>query len=405
MEPAIFILVVFVLARVCGRAAERLHQPSSVGEVVAGAVLAVVLAQPFLPAGADWGVHAEGPLLSGIAEAGIFLLLLRAGVEMEPSEIVQNSRRALIVAVGGSVVPLALGAGFAWLVLPDGPLKAAQALIVGTGLAISAVPVAAKVLMELGVLHQRVGEVILAAAVFDDILALILLAAITGMIGGAELDVAGVLLLVGSVVVFFAITSALGSYVIPRIWPWLGRHGVPMSLSGLLVLAFAFGLLATALGLDFVLGPFVAGLFFEQAKVGSETFERDKHVLDVVTFGALGPLFFASIGLRLDLHALIETPAFLAALLAIAFFGKIAGAGIAARLSGLDRRDSLSVGLGLSGRGAIELVIADLALRSGAFRPPPGGDAIVENLFSALVITAVVTTIATPLLLRQTLKR
>jgi Kef-type K+ transport system membrane component KefB len=100
MEPAIFILIVFVLARVCGRAAERLHQPSSVGEVAAGAVLAVVLAQPFPPAAADWIVHTEGPLLSGVAEAGIFLLLLRAGVEMEPSEILQNSRRALIVAIG-----------------------------------------------------------------------------------------------------------------------------------------------------------------------------------------------------------------------------------------------------------------------------------------------------------------
>lgn len=403
MEQAAFILAVFVGARVMGRIAERLHQPSSVGEVIAGAVLALALAQAWPGLSMAWLGYAEGPTFEAIVGAGVFLLLLRAGVEMEPSEILQNSRTALWVAIGGSVLPLALGAGLGWLVLPAGPLKPAQMLILGTGLAISAVPVAARVLLELGVLHQRVGEVIITAAVFDDVFGLVLLAAVAGMIAGTPVGAPGVLILIGEVVVFFVLAGSIGHFAVPPMLAWLARHGTSMPVSGLIAVAIAFGLLAEGLELHFVLGPFMAGLFLERARVGEAAFERVKHVLDVVTFGALGPLFFASIGLKLDTTAVVETPVFLAALLFIAFAGKVAGAGLAGRWSGLAPRDALSVGVGLSGRGAIELVIADVALRTGAFHPPPGGDPYVENLFSALVITAVVTTILTPVLLRRTL--
>lgn len=407
MDAFAFILALFVAARVLGRLAQRLHQPASVGEVLAGAGIAVMLAAwPGLAPSADGhGAGPGGPLLAGLAQAGVFVLLLRAGVEMAPSELLANSRASLLVALGGSLVPLAAGGAFAWAVLPESDLKPAQALILATGLAISAVPVAAKVLLEFGLLHKRVGEVILAAAVFDDVLALVLLAAIAGMVAGTPITALGLLGLVTQVAVFFVVTGVAGRVAIPRLWPWLHRHGTGMTLSGLLVLAGGFGLLAEALGLHAILGPFVAGLFFEQAQVGKRTFEQAKHVLDALAFGVLAPLFFASIGLRLDLGAVQEAPLFLAALLAIAFAGKILGAGAGAQLAGLGPRESLAIGVGMSGRGAIEIVVADLALRAGALEPPPGGDPVVDNLFSALVITAIATTVVTPWLLRRVLGR
>lgn len=403
MPDLAFVLVLFLFARVLGRFAQRLHQPVSIGELLAGAAVALALAAaPGLTAG--FGPAPGGDVLPALAEAGVFVLLLRAGVEMEPAELARTAGTAGWVALGGSLLPLALGCALGWAVLPAGELKPAQTLILGTGLAISAVPVAARVLLEFGLLHQRVGEVILTAAVFDDVLALALLAAIAGMVAGTPVTAQGLLLLVGQVGLFFAVAGLAGRWAIPRLWPWLHRHGTGMTLSGLLVLAGAFGLLADALGLHAILGPFVAGLFFEQARVGRHAFEQAKHVLDTVAYGALGPLFFASIGLHLQADAVVQAPLFLLALLAIAVAGKVLGAGLAAHWAGLTPRESLAVGVGMSGRGAIEIVVADLALRSGAFEPPPGGDPIVESLFSALVIVAVATTLATPWLLRRVLR-
>jgi Kef-type K+ transport system membrane component KefB len=155
--------------------------------------------------------------------------------------------------------------------------------------------------------------------------------------------------------------------------------------------------------MHFVLGPFVAGLFFDGAHVGDAAFARTKHVIGALTLGFLGPIFFASIGLRLDPGAIATIPGFLAALILIAFAGKLIGAGLPAYWAGLDRRHALAVGVGMSGRGAMELVVASIAEKAGVFASADGPDPIVGNLFSALVLTAVITTLLTPVLLRWVL--
>ena len=340
-----------------------------------------------------------------VGEIGIFLLLLFTGVEMEPKEIAGHSREAVLVAAGGLLLPLALGIGLGWLVLPPSELKQGQALIIGIGLSISAIPVAAKVFMELGQLHQPVGEIVIAAAVIDDVLGLVLLAVAAHLITQGNLpDLASVFLLLGAVLVFFAVTVATGRLLYAPLWRRLVTWRVPgISLTALLALALAFGLLAELLGLHFVLGPFVAGLFFEKHSVGAATYERAKQVIGTVTFAFAGPVFFAWIGLQLDLAALATVPGFLAALLAAAIFGKLIGAGLPALWSGLDARQALAVGIGLGGRGAVELVIASVAQKSGLFLAGNGSHPIVANLFSALVITAVVTTLLVPIGLRWVL--
>ena len=152
--------------------------------------------------------------------------------------------------------------------------------------------------------------------------------------------------------------------------------------------------------MDFILGPFMAGLFFDPKVLGEQPFAQVKSSIADLTDGLLAPLFFLSIGIRVDLGAVIAVPAFLAALLAAAFFGKLIGAGGPARLAGMPTREALAVGVGMSGRGAVELVIASVALEAGLFDQP---DPIVSNLFSALVIMAVVTTLVTPAGLRRLL--
>jgi Kef-type K+ transport system membrane component KefB len=401
MDGIAQLLIVLVGARVMGRLVVRLHQPASVGEIAAGVVLAL-LATGFLSSVPWVAGLSDSPMVYYGGQAGIFFLLLFAGVEMRPDEIVGHSWQAVAVALGGMILPLCLGGGLAWIVLPDSDLRAAQALVVGAGLAISAIPVAAKIFLEFDLLHEPVGEIVIAAAVIDDVLGLMLLAIVTGMVAnGAPPGNADILIKFGKIIGFFVVAGLAGVHVLPRLWRFLhdiDRPGV--CLGGLLAVALAFGLIADALGMHVVLGPFMAGLFFEPARIGAAAYERVRHTLDALTSGVLGPIFFASIGLGIDLGAMIEVPAFLAALIAIAILGKVAGAGLPAYWSGLERRQAFAVGVGMSGRGAVELIVASVALQAGVFHHPGGPHPILDNLFSALVLTAVVTTALMPMMLR-----
>lgn len=401
MTAILEVLVVLLVARVFGRIAVACHQSSSIGEILAGVVLALALVS--LPVEVPWLAGLKGSeAVEVIGEVGIFLLLLLTGIEMEPKEIAEHSREAVLVACGGMLLPLALGCLLGWAVLPPSELKQGQVLIIGIGLSISAIPVAAKVFMELGLLHQAVGEIVIAAAVIDDILGLVLLAVASHLIIQGDLpDLAALLLLLGAVGVFFGIAIGLGLYVYGPLWRWLhAHHGDAMSLSALLLFALALGALAELLGLHFVLGPFVAGLFFEKGRVGVDAYERVKAVVGTITSAIAAPVFFAWIGLQLDLDAFTTVPGFLAALIALAFLGKLIGAGLPAYWCGLGRRHALAIGIGLSGRGAVELVIASIAQKSGLFLAGNGAHPIVSNLFSALVITAVATTLVVPIGLR-----
>jgi Kef-type K+ transport system membrane component KefB len=405
VEHALQILIVVVATQIFGRLATRAHQPASVGEIFAGIVLAVGFAAyagdaPLLAA------IVASPAVEQVAQIGIFFLMLYAGVELRPQEIAANSRVSLRVALGGLVVPLAAGTAFAWFVLPPSDLKQAQALVVGTALAITAIPVAVKVFLELGLLHRPVGEIVVSAALFDDVFGLLLLAIVTNLIALGQLpDGYSMVHLLVQAAGFFALTGVLAYYGYPLIWRHIEALTIPgLRLIVLLAVGVGFGALAEHLGMHFVLGPFMAGLFFEPDRIGADAYERQKAVLRPVTLGILGPVFFAWIGMQLDLGAFAAVPWFLAGLIAIAFLGKLIGAGLPALWSGLGRRDAAAVGIGMSGRGAVELVIISIALTAGVFERPQG-DPIVAHLFSALVITAVVTTALTPVLLRLVLVR
>jgi Kef-type K+ transport system membrane component KefB len=401
MEHALHLLILLVLTRLGGELFERIRQPASMGEIAAGIALLLLAALPFAP---PLLVELpDSPFLEIAAEFGIFAVLLFAGVEMRPREIVAQSAAALAVALGGVIVPLAGGLALAWVFLPETPLKLAQALLVGVALSISAIPVAVKVLMELQLLHRRVGETIVSAAVLDDVIGLVLLAIVLSVIRtGSVPDANMILVLLGKVGLFFAVAVAAGMYLEPAFYRSVARLRIPAPLfSGLLIVAVSYALLAEALGMDFVLGPFIAGLFFDPDAVGEEGYASVRAGLEDVTNGLLGPLFFASIGVRLDVGAVMAVPVFLVLLLAVAFLGKLIGAGLPARLAGLSTREAAAVGIGMSGRGAVELVVASIALEAGLFGQ---ADILVSNLFSALVITAVVTTMVMPVALRAVLR-
>jgi Kef-type K+ transport system membrane component KefB len=402
MDVFLQLLIVLVLARLCGEGAERLGQSSSVGELIAGVALAAAagLAGGVVPV---LGGLADSQALDTVADLGIFFLVLLAGIEMKPTDIARASRGALAIAVGGMLLPLAGGVGLAWVFLPPSELKPALALVVGVSMAITAIPATVKVFSDFKLLHARVGELVVAAAIFDDVFGLFLLAVLTAVIQTGqvpELSTLAILLL--KVTAFFAVTIALGVHVYPRISKGIrAMRAAAVEFSAVVGVALAYGWLAEALGMHWIMGAFMAGLYFEESRVGRRAYNDLKLIVGAVTGGLLGPMFFAWIGLKVDLGTFSAVPSFLILLIAVAFAGKVIGAGLPARWIGLPRREALIVGVGMSSRGAMELVVLSIVLEAGLFAAVNGTDPVVANLFSALVIMAMLNTLLSPLLLRR----
>ncbi|MDX1646670.1 MAG: cation:proton antiporter [Longimicrobiales bacterium] len=401
MHLLYILLILLLVTRIFGELAVRLKQPALVGELTSGILLGIVIRQwpsaiPFL---AELG---ENEIFQALTDLGVFFLMLLAGLEMRPKDIVEASARSIVIAVSGLLLPLTAGFALAWWFLPDSSVKIAQAAFVGTALAITAVPVAVRVLMDLGQLDTRAGRIIVSAAVFDDVLSLVILAVLVALINTGELpDTAGMLQLFLGVVVFFVVTVTVGVYLLPRLAPLIDRlRSDEFDFTLLLIVGFAFAVLAERLGLHFILGAFMAGLFFMRRTVDEGTYSSVRERVSGVTSGFLGPLFFASIGLHLQVDAVGTAPLFLGLLIAAAFATKLLGAGVPAYLSGMPGRASLAVGMAMSSRGAVELIIADVALEAGLFERPEPTPGIVDALFSSVVIVAIVTTLLVPICLR-----
>lgn len=403
MDLFYVLLVLLVLTRAFGEAAERLNQPALVGELIAGIALGAIVAR-FPGQFPDLADLAHNNVFAAIRDLGMFFLMLYAGVEMQPQKILQRSTGSLLVALGGMLVPLTLGILLGLAFLPESPLRPAQCLFLGTALAITAVPATVRILTDLGKLNTRVGETIVSAAVFDDILSLILLAWLTGIIGAEEPPgIVDFAILSGKVILFFALTAVIGLAG----FPWGGRfmHRLrvhELEMSAVLIGAFAFAVLAEILSLHFIVGAFIAGLFFGKETIDPASYDRVERAVSAITFGFLAPIFFASIGLNIDFTSVVEAPFFLVLLIVCAFVGKIVGAGSGARIFGFSLRDAVTIGVGMSPRGAVELVIAGIALNAGLFA---SGSGIVTHIFSAVVIMSVVTTVVSPIILAHVFRK
>lgn len=403
MELLLYLVVLLVVTRLFGELALRAGQPALVGELVSGILLGVVAhsLSDVLPEASEL---TSDEVFIALTDLGVFFLMLYAGLEMHPRELMESSRDAFAVAIGGMVVPVLAGGLLAWVYIPESEARIAQIAFLGTALAITAVPVAVKVLMDFNELRTRAGRTIISAAIFDDVISLVILAVLTALIRTGELpDTSGLVLLLGRVALFFVVTVGV-SLLLPVVARWLGGLWIEeFEFSALLIVAFAYGALADILGLHFILGAFIAGLFFTRRSMNEAAYDEVTGKVGAITNGFLAPLFFASIGLHLDLSALTSVPGFVILLVVVAIASKVIGAGLAARLAGLSPSESMVVGIGMSGRGAVELIVADIALRAGLFLHPDPPPPIVANMFSAVVIMAIVTTLMAPIALRLVL--
>lgn len=399
MELFFILLILLVTTRTFGEIAERLEQPALVGELFAGIALGTIAANYF-----DYFPQIshlnESPVFQTITDLGMFFLMLYAGVELRPSHLVKYTKSALSVAIAGMFVPFAFGVLLGVLFLPESDHFFAQCIFLGTALSVTAVPASVRILMDLNQLESRSGQVIVSAAVFDDVLSLILLTWLTALISIGPSNNISITQLFFNIFLFFAITTFIGLVVFPVGGKFMRNFKEKeFEMSAVLIGALFFAVLAEFFELHFIIGAFLAGLFFGRKTIDEKAYFEVKGATSAMTYGFLAPIFFASIGLNLDLSVFNEIPLFILVLLIFAFVGKFLGAGLAAKTAGLNNKESLAVGAGMSARGAVELVIADIALSAGLFNN--GDDSLViSNIFSAIVVMAVVTTLLTPVILK-----
>lgn len=394
--------LLLLVARILGEIAVRLRLPSVVGELMAGLVLGPTILGSISNSAFE-GLFppkaAQFHLLEVISWLGVIMLLILTGLETDVKLIARKGKGAAAISAGGIIVPFATGVALGYLLPQDFIAKPDQrlvfALFIGTAMSISAIPVIAKVMMEMNVIRRDIGQVTLAAGMIDDTVGWILLSVVAGMAkgGGGSASTALKSVLAVAVVLVFSFTA--GRRLVPAIIRSLDNHvgGDMVKVTALMVLALGWGALTHALQLEAVLGAFIVGILVGEVK------RVDHHVrrsFEHVTLAVFAPVFFATAGLRVDLGALLKVKVLVVAVivLAVAIAGKFVGAYIGSRLSRLGHWESLSMGAGMNARGAMEIILATIGLSVGV---------LTQNMFSIIVVTAIVTSLMAPPLLRWTL--
>lgn len=379
------IVVIILAAKVGGYISNRLGQPSVLGELLAG----LLLGPTVLDMLHSWPVFAATPHLSEsitlLAELGVILLMLLAGLELHLSELLGAGKVSAVAGVFGVFLPLALGIGTAMLF----GLEFSEALFIGLALSATSVSISAQTLLELGVLRSRVGLALLGAAVFDDILVILILSVSLALVTGSGglVSIAGTVL---RILGYLLAASAVGMLVLPRLLPQVSRLQISKGLLAFtLVLCLLYAWSAEVLGgMAAITGAFLVGLFLARTPFKQSIEEG----ISAMAYAFFVPIFFVNIGLDVDLTAIGSSDWLLALIItALAVLSKIVGSGGGARLAGFSNRESLQLGIGMVSRGEVGLIVASFALVE---------ELISSASFSIVVFMVIVATILTPPLLR-----
>ena len=373
------LLLVLVAAFAGGRIAVRIGYPAVLGEIIMG----IALGPPLLGL-----LHASDALMV-LADLGVLLMMMFVGMEVDLKELRRSSKGGLYAALGGFIIPFALGV--AVLLLWGEPLVAA--LFVGVAMGVTSLATKSRILTDLGILDTRIASVMMAGALVADTLSLLFFASILGVAEAGTLEPLGTLWLFARVCLFFVASWVLGLYVIPPLYRWLRRRDLTsrtFNATLALIIALAFAELAELAGLHGILGAFLAGLFLREAISERRLSHELTELVRDVSIGFLAPIFFLTVGFEVSFGVLQTSLGLLLTVIVVATVSKIVGTLLFYLLSGGSWREGLVIGMGMNDRGAVEIILAGIALRAGL---------ISNEVFSILVIMAVVTTATVPLLL------
>ena len=398
------VTVLLLTARTLGELAQRLGQPAVIGEILAGIVLGPSLVSGFFPFIGEWVVpqtKLQGYLLEVISMIGVMFLLLITGLETDLALIRRHARTALGTAGGGLIVPFTtgflLGLYLPDFLLADPEQRLVFALFIAAAMSISAIPVIAKILIDLNLLRRDIGQTIIAAGMVDDTAAWIVLSIIIGLASGKGVSAVTALQSVGKVAGFLLISFTVGRWLAKRLLNFVQDEVVShyKLLTLVVILTFSWGAITQAIGLEALFGAFIMGIIFGQM---TRLPDSVHNTLQSIALGIFAPIFFAVAGLKVNLVSLLNPTLMAIGLLVIfiACFGKIVGTYLGGRT--IARRDSwtsLSLGAALNARGAMEIIIATIGLKLGI---------LSQDMFSIIVLMAMATSLMAPPALRWALK-
>lgn len=374
--------VILVAARLGGALAQRLGQPAVLGEMLAG----VLLGSSVL----GW-VDSQDEVITLLKELGVIILLFEIGLETDLRKLLKVGGASLVVAVAGVVLPFVLG----FVVCQALGLAQLPAIFIGAALTATSVGITARVLSDLGRLQDPEGQVILGAAILDDVIGLVILAVVSGMAQGNEISALGIAQTTAIAFGFLAITLVLGMWFVP----WLDRlvrlfrlPGAPTILA--LVVALGLAWLADRVGSALIIGAFAAGLF-QRALPQHE--EIEKGVANLGHFFV--PIFFVAVGAAVDVKAF--NPFDPAARSVLVLGGSLIVAAIIGKFAAgfapfWFRGNKPLIGVGMIPRGEVGLIFAGMGLDSKVLDP---------GLFSAVALMVMATTFIAPPLLQLLAKR
>lgn len=393
--------VLLLLARLLGRLAERIGLPAVVGELLTGMILGPSLLGHLAPSISGWLLPAQAEqmhLLDAVGQLGVLLLVGITGTHLDLGMLRRQGLTAARVSISGLLIPLGLGIGLG-LYLPSSVTGGKSetwvfALFLGVAMCVSAIPVIAKTLSDMRLLHRNIGQLTLAAGMIDDavgwlLLSVVAAAATTGITTGH------VSLSVVYLIAFVVFAATIGRLLVRRVMTMTAKsteNGPAVAAAVIIVL---LGAVTThSLGMEPVFGAFIAGILIASSRPSLARLAP----LRTVVLSVLAPLFLATAGLRMDLTALAKPEVALTAVavLAIAIIGKFAGAYLGARLSRLTSWEGIALGAGMNARGVIEVIVALTGLRLGVLN---------TATYTIVVLVAIVTSLMAPPLLRLAMSR
>jgi Kef-type K+ transport system membrane component KefB len=398
------LITLMLVGRLLGEAMNRIGQPSVMGMLLGGILLGPSLL------GALWPdlQHALFPktpeqkaMLDGISQFGILLLLLLTGMETDLKLVRTVGKAALSISLTGVAVPFlcgfALGQFIPASLLPHPDQRLLTSLFLGTALSISSIKIVAAIVREMGFTRRNLGQIIVASAICEDSIGWIIIAITFGLAEAGSIDVMSVTRSVLGTAAFLGASLTIGRRMVFFAIRWANdnfQSDFPV-ITTILVIMGLMALTTHFIGVHTVLGAFVAGVLIGESPILSKHIDEQLRGLILAFFM---PVFFGIAGLSSDLTVLKDPQLALMALglIAIASFGKFAGAFIGGEIGGLTRRESFAIACGMNARGSTEVIVATIGLSMGA---------LSQNLFTMIVAMAVVTTMAMPPMLRWALAR
>lgn len=393
--------IMLIMGRLFAEAARKLNQPAVIGEIIAGILLGPTVLGMIKP---EWFEalypigSVSGIVLSGFVQVAVVMLLFIAGLEVDLHIVWQQGRQAIATSLFGLIIPFIIGFVFPYFFpeffgMADVNGRLTFALFMGTAMAITALPVIVRILMDLNLFKSKMGLLVVASAMVDDVIGWLIFSVILGLIGksGGSMPLLNTIILTIGFTVFML---TIGRGMLNRVLPWVNKKfawpGGVLSLS--LALCFLAAAFTEYIGIHAIFGAFIMGV----ALGDSEHFsERAKEIVHQFINNIFAPLFFVSIGLRVNFIANFDLM-LTVVILVIAFTGKIVGSGLGTRLGGFSWKESLAAGFGMNARGAMEIILGLIALENGL---------INEKVFVSLVIMALITSMTSGPLMKWSLSR